>query len=367
MIPAAAFARALAGPAPPPEADAEATVAAALDHGIAGGLAASGALEGWPEAVRAPLLAQARNQALWELRHKALLMPLLRSMTIAGVRHTLMKGTALAYGVYPTPAIRARGDSDLLVAAEDLTTARTVLRTAGFSCPVDDDAPPGARRQEPWALTAPDGTRHGIDLHWRLSNNPAFAAVLGDAEALEEAVPLPALGLAARALAPASAVILATLHRAGHAVAPYFVEDRIVDGEDRLVWLWDIDLQLRAMTAGEIETLAARSVARGIGPLMAQTLERTRALFGTPLPDDLLARLSAGPEGPAMRFLARRTRLGRVLGNLASVPPRAMLPLLKSKALPPTAMLRRQMPELAHLPGPWLHIVRLSRFLSGRR
>src|SRR6185436_811387 len=51
----------------------------------------------------------------------------------------LMKGAALAYSLYPSPAMRPRVDTDLLIPREDIAAARDVLLRRGYVEPAMTD------------------------------------------------------------------------------------------------------------------------------------------------------------------------------------------------------------------------------------
>ena len=127
----ALLAAVLRGEAPAWPAGGEAALAVEriLYHGIAGLITERARdLSGWPSAVMAPVRDQAIAQAMWEMRHKPLLAELLQAFVDAGITALLLKGSALAYDLYPEPSIRARGDSDVLVAPDKLSEARQIGR-----------------------------------------------------------------------------------------------------------------------------------------------------------------------------------------------------------------------------------------------
>src|SRR5437867_349211 len=72
----------------------------------------------WPVALRQELRQRAVRQAMWELRHQQVLARMLAALAAIDVQPVLFKGTALAYSLYSNPVLRARGDTDLIVAPE---------------------------------------------------------------------------------------------------------------------------------------------------------------------------------------------------------------------------------------------------------
>ena len=59
----------------------------------------------------------------------------------------VIKGTALAYSVYADPALRVRGDTDLLVRPEARSSAQQALLNCGFT-PLEAMAGDGASFRE---------------------------------------------------------------------------------------------------------------------------------------------------------------------------------------------------------------------------
>ena len=177
----ALLAAVLRGEAPAWPAGGEAALAVEriLYHGIAGLITAQAhELASWPSEVMAPVREQAIAQAMWEMRHKPLLSGLLTALADAGITALLLKGSALAYDLYPEPSARSRGDSDVLIAPGDLADARRVLARLGFDRGSDETASDDLALQETWSITGERGLQHHIDLHWQLLNAPALAGVM---------------------------------------------------------------------------------------------------------------------------------------------------------------------------------------------
>ncbi|HEU5209718.1 MAG TPA: nucleotidyltransferase family protein, partial [Longimicrobiales bacterium] len=85
-----------------------------------------------PDAVRRLL---EERTGVHALRSRLLLVELgdlLRALAGAGVPVILLKGAALAAGVYPDPALRSMGDIDLLVRERDLPRARDAAIRLGY-------------------------------------------------------------------------------------------------------------------------------------------------------------------------------------------------------------------------------------------
>ena len=72
-----------------------------------------------------------RHNALRQALRAEKLASMLNTLHTAGIPVLVLKGTALAYTIYPDPALRVCGDVDLLVRPDDLPPARAVLSGIG--------------------------------------------------------------------------------------------------------------------------------------------------------------------------------------------------------------------------------------------
>ncbi len=91
-----------------------------------------------------------------------------------GVFPLLMKGTPLAYSHYPSPEIRARADTDMLIAPDAREPARAALHHLGYRVP---HAASDRSIQFQIGVEKRDrfGVVHVLDVHWKLSSHRAFA------------------------------------------------------------------------------------------------------------------------------------------------------------------------------------------------
>ena len=174
-------------------------------HGIAGLLISdAGTMREWPAAVASRVHEQALAQAMWELRHKLVIRALLDALADAGVSAVLLKGTPLAYQLYPDSAQRVRGDTDVLISPSDLAPARRVLAAAGFERESASEGLFGdLHAQEIWKLVSTEGHEHAVDLHWQVLNSPFLDGTMPRAECTHETVAIPALGPNAHAMSRA--------------------------------------------------------------------------------------------------------------------------------------------------------------------
>lgn len=307
---------------PRPLADAE--VRALVAHGVA------------PLVYRVTGLPELRDEAVRAAAIEALRAADLRSvldgLLRAGVEALVLKGSALAYGLYAAPELRPRADTDLLVRREDVERVRATLLAAGFG-ELGSSGDEHGVRQALFTRRDRHGIDHAYDVHWDVSNAPAFSAALSHAEARRQAVPLERLGGGALGLARPDALLLACIHRVSHH-----------HDSERLIWLADIALLRDAMTPDEHRRFWERAAAHRLVGICARSVE---------LADYWLSRRPAnGPESflepeqieraePSRAFLDREIRYGSVLlANLRALPWRARIERLWQLAFPPAAYVR---------------------------
>jgi len=361
------IAAALRGESPewPPKSDPATVVERAVYHGVASLILAKAPQ--WPGAVMTALRSRAIAQAMWEMRHRMIVTQLLSGLTAAGVRTVILKGTALAYDLYPDPAARSRGDTDLLIAPADLERARAVLRDMGYVCAFGLDQIDDGHLQEPWTVTTADGQSHDIDLHWQVLNAATLGPVITLSDAMDNTQPLPRLCLHAQAMPRVQTLLHAAAHRATHVTSPYFVGGAIHYGGDRLIWLCDIDLLARAFTASEWDDLCKIAAERGVGPVCLEGLQSARVHLGTPVPLGVIDRLTALPAGPATTYLTGSRQVGRAWQDLGAK--RGLIAkseFILARIFPPEPFLRAKYPDLSQRPLPLLYLRRMIDFFRSR-
>ena len=245
----------------------------------------------WPDQLVQRIQDQARMQALWEHSHHTSIAGLIEAAHAAGISSAVMKGSALAYSLYPNPAHRPRGDTDLLISRENRSAMRACLTAQGY-------VPAGkpSMLQEVWEHRTGAGFTHQIDLHWGLSNSPYLAQPISAAELLERAVPLPGLSTHARAIDPVWQLIQTALNQYAHQHVGFPVEGRIVRGRSRLLWLLDTHLQSAALDTVQWAELVEVAKASGLHRVMLASLSDASGCLGSDVPDIVLEALGQYPE-----------------------------------------------------------------------
>jgi hypothetical protein len=302
------------------------------------------------------------RQAAYELAHRAELARVLAALDKAGVRPLLLKGTALAYSLYPSPVLRPRADTDLLIPLASRERVGTILGRLGY---VRRHGIQGefVSYQATWARNDRSGAMHCLDVHWRINNAQLLASLLNYDELAARAVAVPGLGPQAYGLAPMHALLFACIHRAGHAHAPMYVDGVAHPAMDRIIWLYDIHLLAGAMSAGELAAFAALARSKRVATLCREALDLCRARFATQLPAAVLASLAApGRAEPSARHFSRGPLL-RFIGELRALRTwRDRGRWLRETALPGEAYMRRKYPDAANR---WLPLLYARRAIAG--
>lgn len=354
-----------------PDADfaPDAVVERIVYHGIAG-LVADRArdLADWPERVIGPVREQAVAMAMWELRHTSVLRELLAALAAASVETLLLKGSALAYDLYPTPATRARGDSDLLVDPAALETARSVFVRLGYRRqPLDAGIADDLALQEVWSLTCPAGTGHYIDLHWQLLNAPALRDLFPFDACKRDPLPLPRLGPHAGAMNRPLTLLHTCVHRAMHLTSPYFVNGVTYYGGDRLIWAMDIDLLSGALSECDWRAFNDAALDQGVATVCLDGLNLARRTLGTAIPSDVTASLGIARDERASAYLLGSGQARRAWADLSAITGIGRkLAYVGARGLPSAAFMRCKYPEFANRPLAMLHLRRMIDLIRPR-
>ncbi|MFC3098027.1 nucleotidyltransferase family protein [Alteraurantiacibacter palmitatis] len=329
-------------------------------HGIALALLEMApAVHAWPRSILSSLRDEARLQALWELSHRNCLLAVLARLDAAGVECLVLKGTALAYLVYDQPAMRRRGDSDILVRESSLPATRAILADMGLVR--TQDATFG---QESWVYDTGIGFVHCIDLHWEVVAAPFLRQLLDVEECFASATPLPRLAAGARTTSPALLFMRGLVNQALHRTNGYLVDDQMMFADGRLIWLLDAHLLALRNTPADWEQIARIGVERGLAPICAKMLRHAQKALGTPLPESVMTRLEAEPQAnPVTSYLELGSGTARLRDDLgASRDMASRVRLLLAHAFPPRNFMQGRYPGRAHWP---LGLLYLHRLVAG--
>src|SRR5262245_25545256 len=126
--------------------------------------------ENWPADLREAIHDRAIAQAVWELHHQQVLKRVDAALADIGVQPVFLKGTALAYSLYPDPMLRARGDTDMIIPPSEQRRVHDVLTKLGFELSVGISGE-FISYQATYVSTEANAGTHSIDLHWRINNS----------------------------------------------------------------------------------------------------------------------------------------------------------------------------------------------------
>ena len=221
----------------------------------------------------------------------------------AGIPLVALKNGGIARGIFPCPGCCPMGDLDVLVEKRQFRRAHKIILSAGynfeFRSPLEKPSLEAAEQgggAEYWKVL-PGGARLWLELQWRpVAGRWMRPDQEPEAEdLLARSVPIP--GSAARLLAPEDNLLQVALHTAKHSYvrAPGF---RLHTDVDRIVRRqtlnWDLFL--------------ARVISLKVKTPVYFSLAIPRFLFGTPIPDEVLAQL----QPPAWKIALISNWLRRV-------------------------------------------------------
>jgi hypothetical protein len=227
----------------------------------------------------------AQNMLLYQA-----LDPILAALQAARVPVIVLKGAALANALYPDIALRPMNDLDLLVMRDDLEKAVGIIAESGYSV---IDMAPGFSREFGHHIYFKGHDQHepAIELHWNLVANVAdwrsppltwfWENATGWQIGSEQKQP--GIGPSALQLSPEAHL----LYLAAHLMYQH------LGAKPRLMWFYDIHL-LICRFQDEIdwdEVLRVTDEFNWI-PILYDILNKIKDVFNTPLPSDLLNKLT---------------------------------------------------------------------------
>jgi len=287
-------------------------------------LAAHGML---PLVFRLGGMASLRQRAFEAAAVEALRLADLREvMSLLGGAAIIVKGTALAYSIYPAPELRPRLDTDLLIDRNAIDRVRRALISIGFTETLTSGDELGVR-QHSFARRDRFGVTHIYDVHLDIANNAVVADALRYHELRGRAFALPAI--APEALGPCN--VDALLHACIHRVVHHH-------DSDRLIWLYDIHLLRERMTDDEHRQFWALAAARRVAAICRASVEAANGVFGGAEPPQ---GAGVARDEPSSAFLNRSRRYSAVIaGDLAALPGwGARFKRLRQLAFPPSAFM----------------------------
>lgn len=331
-----------------------------MQHGIAPFLnQAAPTFPGWPQSIVHEVKKEAALQSFWETSHRDAIMPLIDAFDQAGMPILIIKGTALAYSLYPEPAMRRRGDTDIVVLTNRRSKARQILRSCGF---VADQAPRAL--QEDWHCESGIGFRHTVDLHWRFNASATIARLVDRGDCFAGSIDLPRLARHAKTIGLTGNLILTCINRHSHGTMGYRVGGAKIFETDRLIWAIDIAQLIRAFGDREWRDLVEQALLTQTGSIVQSGLMFAQRALGVPVPAAVIEALDprAAPQG-VMNYFATTSGLRRLQMDVAAAAgPREKALILLHVLVPGDHFVRERFPQAQGWP---IAALQVRRWIEG--
>ena len=250
---------------------------------------------------------------LRRLRRSAALLQLsrddlVRCLRACGVEPVILKGAAVMDTLYDEPVERDLDDLDILVRPSDVERAAAALTESGYG--LDPALPsPEAYRRHHFHLPLQHRGRPMVEVHWALSR-PFSPFQLSAERVLEAAIVAPRpTGLSMRVPRPEHLIL-------------HVVLQNLQESFSRLGRLVDIDRITASCPGLDWDTLTRAARDGDLGPAVSFSLQMTKRLFGSPIPDAVIRDLR--PSRLARFHLAILEPVASLLSQRLSRAPAAM-------------------------------------------
>jgi hypothetical protein len=236
---------------------------------------------------------EARAQAYEALLHGMLARSLdeaLRVLAADGIQVAALKGPILGERLYGAPEHRHSSDLDLLVRREDIDRAAAALAGVGYV--LQGGALGRYYRAHHHHVNLAHPTLGVVELHYEAYRG--FGIALEAAPLLDRAVPYRTARWSASILSPEDELIYLAVHGAGHRF-------------ERIGWLYDLKLFVRAHPDLDWPLVRARADALGVGSVLSLTCALLSSVLGVPrVWGDAVAPLGAVRARATDRLFFRR-------------------------------------------------------------
>ena len=299
--------------------------------------------DGWPKSLHEILKQSAIEASAVDLIRERELRNVLSALNACGIQPLLLKGVPLAYTLYRSPTLRPRSDTDLWVRPENLKTVAHVLTEMGYEGP-DIEVENLTSYQCAYSRKTLFGVDHTLDLHWKINNAQLFARMFAFDEIVADAVEIPSLAPCALGPSHKHALLLACVHRFGHAHAPFYSDGSATYAGDHLRWVYDIHLLCSAFNSSLWTEFANLAITKCVAAFCVDGLTSARDAFHTEIPGEAMGALqaAASSEGVDPGRL-KASSIAWFWANLRALPDRwEQLVLIKQVALPPAAYMMKK-------------------------
>ena len=264
-----------------------------------------------PQKFRDRLQKYSLNAAATELGQEHELHDVFARFYDENIRFLLIKGTPLAYILYPQTYLRSRCDTDILFTSkEDAEKAWQQLKESGYNRP---NAVSGEFVSHEFSCHKKDsiGVDHALDMHWKLSNSQLFAQVFSFTELSDSSTSIPELGEQTKALGPIHALLLACMHRIAH---------KTEGMENRLIWLYDIHLLTGKFSELQWQQFISLATDKRMCGICLDGIQQTMMTFNTKIPGEVIRQLREGATHEKYSTEIGESRLAMELSNLRALP-----------------------------------------------
>jgi len=313
----------------------------------------------WPREILETIRRNTIRDAMWELRHRLVIETVLESLAEIGVQPVLFKGTALAYSLYASPALRTRGDTDLIIPAESRSDVEAALVRLGLT---RDFSISGEyiSYQASYVSRPKSGGTHGLDLHWKISNSELLSRLFSYDELRESATPLPALSARALATDLPHALLIACMHRGLHRQVPYYIDGVAHLGGNRLIWIYDIHLLACAMSELQWKTFLKLAVQKSLCAPCLKCLEDSKLCFRTSVPEYVRRALGQSTSRDALGCYFDAGQMKRQWLDFRAIGTASCrIGFLRELLFPPPDYMRHKYNQASFRWLPWLYVRRV--------
>ena len=264
--------------------------------------------------IRNVFAAAARESAVASLLREGECRRVLAVLQAANIPVLLMKGSALAWWLYPEAYLRECGDIDLLFSSRaQAQEAVRMLAVHGYAL----NHRPGDLSYELLCRREIGLLHVDLDMHWRLVNVPLFAEMFDFATLHAAAISLPRMAINARGLAPVHAFMHACIHR---------IVNLYLGISDSLKWLYDLHLLGQQLTPPDWLALQQQAREHGLSAICAAGIDAAAQAFGPVAPETVVRALREASTHEALdagRLYDWKYMQGRNLAALPSLRVRA--------------------------------------------
>lgn len=211
------------------------------------------------------------------------LVVLCEAFAAHGVPVMPIKGATLAVSAYGDLTLRDFSDLDLLVPKRSIAEAQAVLLALGYERK-DPSSDPGETDHEegPFHVFIKKHTLFRVDLQWVMAHQH-FSFQLDRPEFWQRRTPVPLANKTVQGLAPEDLLIVLCVHGSKHAW-------------EALKWVCDVAELLRSHQHLDWNRIFSNASTWRCRRLVLMGLSLARLLFDAPLPEAVLARLSADSD-----------------------------------------------------------------------